>query len=465
MHNKHESGRLQAQAIWRAGVEAVQPSHCIPHELGLLEESVRGWSPDRSYLIVGGGKAGAAMAQATEAFLLHKGIPPAKITGWVNVPEGAQPSKLQCVHLHPARPPGYNFPTPEAVMGTEQMLKLIDEAPEDVLVLCLISGGGSAILCAPVLGVPLEDKVHVSKLLSSAGATITELNAVRKHLSLFKGGQLAHRCFRSGTTSNKQLLSLIISDVIGDPLDVIASGPTALDPTTFQDALTVLKNKGLMDKAPHSVVKYLQEGVRGEHPETLKRLPVDESLLIHRLAASNQKAINAAARMAESFGYEVVEYSDKREHDTIHLATYFADQITSYAGLNPICLISGGETTVKLPANHGKGGRNQSFALACLSQLQLLSDGNDAQLECFTILCAGTDGEDGPTDAAGAFADLDILQTAREKGLSLEDALARQDAYPFFEATGGLFKTGLTETNVMDLRVVLINSHRLAASK
>jgi glycerate 2-kinase len=460
MHNKHESGRMQAEAIWRAGVEAVQPGYCIPQELSLSEESVRGWSPDRSYLIVGGGKAGAAMAQATEAFLLDKGIPPDRITGWVNVPEGSKPTRLQCVHLHPARPVGYNFPTPDAVRGTEQMLKLIDDAPDDALILCLISGGGSAILCAPVPGVPLDDKVEVSKQLSAAGATITELNAVRKHLSLFKGGQLAQRCFRPGTSSKKQLLSLIISDVIGDPLDVIASGPTVLDPMTFYEALAVLQNKGVTDKAPRSVIEYLQAGERGEHEETLKQLPADKSQLLHCLVASNQKAINAAARMAESFGYEVVEYSDKREHDTIHLATYFADQITSYAGLNPICLISGGESTVKLPPNHGKGGRNQSFALACLSQLQLLSDGDDTQLQGITILCAGTDGEDGPTDAAGAFADLGIVQAAREQGLSMEGALKRQDAYPFFEATDGLFKTGLTETNVMDLRVVLINSQR-----
>ncbi|MFT3883464.1 MAG: DUF4147 domain-containing protein [Gemmatales bacterium] len=464
MHNKHESGRLQAEAIWRAGVEAVQPRHCIPHELSLLEELVRGWSPDRSYLIVGGGKAGAAMAQAAEAFLLGKGIPPNKITGWVNVPEGSQPSQLQCVRLHPARPVGYNFPTPEAVRGTEEMIKLIDNAPDDVLVLCLISGGGSAILCAPVPGVPLEDKVHVSKQLSAAGATITELNAVRKHLSLFKGGQLAQRCFRSGPSSKKQLLSLIISDVIGDPLDVIASGPTALDPTTFQDALMVLQNKGLMDKAPRTVVEYLQAGSRGEHAETLKRLPVDETRLLHRLVASNQKAIDAAARKAESLGYEVVEYSDKREHDTTTLAAYFADQIHSYSRHHPLCLVSGGETTVKLPPHHGKGGRNQSFALACLSQLQALSDGDEAQLQGITILCAGTDGEDGPTDAAGAFADLGILQAARKKGLSMNEALARHDAYPFFDTTGGLFKTGLTETNVMDLRVVLINSQELPQS-
>ena len=318
MHNKHESRRLQAEMIWRAGVEAVQPRHCIPHELGLLEESVRGWSPERHYIIIGGGKAGAAMAQATEAFLLHKGIPANKIKGWVNVPEGSQPTKLQCVHLHPARPVGYNFPTPEAVLGTQQMLKLVDEAPEDALILCLISGGGSAILCAPVPGVPLEDKVQVSKQLSAAGASIGQLNAVRKHLSLFKGGQLAQHCFRSGTSSNKQLLSLIISDVIGDPIDVIASGPTAVDPTTFHDALKVLRELGLMEKAPPSVVTYLQAGTRGEHAETLKQII---ALKNHSLCIAWSPAIKRPLmqrrKKAESLGYEVIEYSDKERSSTI----------------------------------------------------------------------------------------------------------------------------------------------------
>jgi len=458
MHNSQESGRLRAESIWRAGVEAVQPRHCIPHELGLLEKSVNGWSPERDYLIIGGGKAGAAMAHATESFLLQQGIPSDRITGWVNVPEGSETARLQCVHLHPARPVGYNFPTPEAVRGTEEMLKLVDKASPDALILCLISGGGSAILCAPVPGVSLEDKVQVSKQHSAAGASIGELNAVRKHLSLFKGGQLAQRCFPSRAGTNRQLLSLIISDVIGDPLDVIASGPTAVDPTTFHDALQVLRAKGLMDKAPSSVIAYLEAGSRGEHAETLKTMPASEPRLMHRLAASNQKAIAAAAKRAESLGYEVIEYSDQREHDTTILATYFADQIASYTHQAPVCLISGGETTVKLPANHGKGGRNQSFALACLIELNKLCAGDAAQLQGITVLCAGTDGEDGPTDAAGAFADVQVLQAARSQGLNLEDYLARQDAYPFFASTGGLFQTGLTETNVMDLRVFLIDA-------
>jgi len=191
----------------------------------------------------------------------------------------------------------------------------------------------------------------------------------------------------------------------------------------------------------------------------MPRLSSRRSLLTstHISFGSQQsKAIDAAGRKAESLGYEVIEYSDKREHDTTTLAAYFADQVHSHTRRHPICLISGGETTVKLPAKPGKGGRNQSFALACLSQLVSLADGDDAQLQGITILCAGTDGEDGPTDAAGALPIRKILQEARRLGLNLNDYLARHDAYSFFNDTGGLLKTGLTETNVMDYECVLI---------
>ncbi len=450
----HDSGRKQAEAIWRAGVAAVQPSHCIPAELEQLRKTCGNWSPQRRYLVIGGGKAGAAMAQATERFLLQQRIPPSHITGWVNVPEGSSPDKLQCIHLHPARPPGFNFPTPEAVAGTEAMLKLLDDAPSDVIVLCLISGGGSAILCAPT--VPLEDKLNVSKQLSGAGASIRELNTVRKHLSHFKGGQLAARCFAKHPT--RQLISLIISDVIGDPLDVIASGPTAVDPTTFHSAMLVLRQKKLLEKVPGSVMDYLQAGVVGMKPETLKAAPAPEPQLLHRLVASNQKAIDAAARHAEKLGYQVIEYADQREHDTLTQAAYFADQVISQDREQPLCLLSGGESTVKLPSNPGKGGRNQSFALAFLLQLDALLHHDRKAWKGITALFAGTDGEDGPTDAAGAFADSAVLDAAKKKQLTPQTNLDNHDAYPFFDATKSLFRTGLTETNVMDLRVILLNA-------
>lgn len=451
MHNLHDERRKQAELIWRAGVEVVQPNSCLPRALDDLSDIVGGWSPERHYLVIGGGKAGAAMAQAVEHALLMKGIPADRLSGWVNVPAGSKPQQLQRIHLHTARPAGYNFPTPEAVLGTQQMLKLLDEAPDHVVILCLISGGGSAILCAPVPEVPLEDKIMVSKQLSAAGASINELNAVRKHLSLFKGGRLAQRVFPSNALAAKrQFISLIISDVIGDPLDVIASGPTAVDTTTFADALEVLRTRKILNTAPASAVRYLQTGEKADHPETLKKYPASEPALVHRIVANNQQALTGATEKARALGYEVVNLGDRLEGDTLELAAQFVKQLPYWRSQKPVCVVSGGETTVRLPARHGKGGRNQSCSLSLLAQLK-------SQLKGVTVLCAGTDGEDGPTDAAGAFADIEIYERSKQLKLDADQHLQEQNAYEFFEATGGLFKTGLTETNVMDLRVFLID--------
>lgn len=453
MHNKYEQGRIRAREIWQEGVRAVQPAHCMPRFLSAIAAQVRAWSARQNYLVLGGGKAGAAMAQAAEEFLLQQGIPAAQITGWVNIPEGSEHRSLRCIHLHAARPVGYNFPTPQAVAGTLKMLELIDQAAGDAVIFCLISGGGSAILCAPVAEVPLEDKVKVSQQLSAAGATIGELNAVRKHLSQFKGGGLTHRCFSKH--GNRQLISLILSDVIGDPLDVIASGPTATDPTTFADALDVLRRKDLLTIAPTSVVHYLQEGAAGRHPETLKSMPVEAPQLIQQIVGNNALAVNAAAEQARRMGYHVEVLAKCWDGDAVETGRWMADHWPVSNCSNPRCIISGGETTVKLPKKPGKGGRNQSMALAFLSALEKKLPTLAGSGDGVTLLCAGTDGEDGPTDAAGAFADAGILNKAHEVGLQIEDHLQRHDAYPFFEATGGLLKTGLTETNVMDLQVFI----------
>lgn len=454
MHNKYESRRHKAQRIWQAGVDAVQPQHCIPAALEELTDAVGGWKANRPVLVIGGGKAGSAMARAVERDLLRRGVPPTQLTGWINVPAGGSSEPIQCIHLHTARPAGFNFPTPEAVVGTEQILKLVDNAADDTLILCLISGGGSAIMCAPVPEVPLQDKLLVSKLLSEAGASIGELNAVRKHLSQFKGGRLAERCFaKTKPGSARHCVSLIISDVIGDPLDVIASGPTAVDPTTFTDAIEVLRAKNLQNQAPTSVLNYLQAGAEGKHAETMKRLPRAEPFLINRVVANSAKALEAAAQYARSMGYEVKNLGDQWAGDTLQLADQFAHQLEQTQTDRPMCILSGGETTVQLPTGHGLGGRNQSMALAMLANLFK----EYVSLKRITILCAGTDGEDGPTDAAGAFADWPIAENADRQSLSMMDHLAKHDAYSFFQATGGLLKTELTETNVMDLRVFLID--------
>ncbi len=450
MHNVHLERRQAAQEIWRAGVAAVQPKSCIPQALNDLAGLVQGWSAERQYVVIGGGKAGAAMGQAVVEFLSSRGAHPDNIRGWLNVPEEPGLPHLQSITLHPARPAGVNFPTPAAVAGTLQMLQMVDAAPSDALVLCLVSGGGSALLTAPVPEVPLADKVQVSKQLSAAGASIGQLNAVRKHLSQIKGGGLAQRCFRPGVSA-RQLISLIISDVIGDPLDVIASGPTAPDPTTFEEALTVLDQLGIRSHIPPSVEQYLSRGHMSLHPETMKSLPAPEPLLIHRIIANNQMAQQAAGQRAMQLGYPVIHWGDQWAGDTSELAHVFVQRLKTGELPRPACILSGGETTVRLPTHPGKGGRNQNLALAMLDSL------GQEGLRNITLLCGGTDGEDGPTDAAGAFSDLGTWNQAHRLKLKSSAFLARCDAYPYFEATGSLFRTGLNQTNVMDLRVFLVH--------
>ncbi|HEY1188766.1 MAG TPA: DUF4147 domain-containing protein, partial [Gemmata sp.] len=388
-------------------------------------------------LVVGAGKAGPGMAAGLESALADR---LERVTGVVNVPAGMS-SPLERVRLHAARPQGVNEPTPEGVAGAEEMLRLLASAGPDDVAVCLLSGGGSALLPAPVEGVTLADKLAVTKLLHRSGATIDEMNCVRKHLSRVKGGRLAD-AFRG-----QRLVSLIISDVVGDPLDVIASGPTAPDPTTFADALRVLARRGLRDAIPPSVVRYLESGQAGHVPETLKAVPVHVE---NRLLGSNRVALDAAKLVAEALGYRVLDLGSFVEGETREVATAVAGVVRSIKRdcapvPVPACVLLGGETTVALGSATGKGGRNQEFVLALFAKL-------GAEISGVTVLSGGTDGEDGPTDAAGALAD---GFTAAQGG-GAEEFLRRHDAYRFFEQAGGLLKSGLTGTNVMDVRVILV---------
>jgi hydroxypyruvate reductase/glycerate 2-kinase len=425
--------RQHARAIWQAAVDAVRPEPLVRHALGdpTLAAAVRA-AP--RILVLGAGKAGAAMAAAVEDALADRLD---RIAGIVNVPaESVRP--LRKVRLHAARPAGSNQPTADGVIGAEEMLRLARNTGPDNLALCLISGGGSALLPAPAEGVTLADKQAVTRLLHECGATINQMNAVRKHLSAIKGGRLAE-AFRG-----KALYSLIISDVIGDPLDVIASGPTVPDPSTFHDALALLDALGIMPQLPRAVVEYLQRGVAGQMPETPKALP-DR---IHNIVLGNNvKALAAAERHARQLGYHVLNLGSYIEGETLHVATATMGVVRSIRAQGipigrPACVLLGGETTVTLTASHGLGGRNQEFVLAALLKLGGADD--------VAILSGGTDGEDGPTDAAGAVVDGDWDLTGAA------DYLRRHDAYRYFEQRGGLLKTGLTQTNVMDVRVVLI---------
>jgi glycerate 2-kinase len=325
------------------------------------------------------------------------------------------------------------------------MLRLLASAgPKDVAI-CLISGGGSALLPAPD-GITLDEKQAVTKLLHASGASINEMNAVRKHLSRIKGGRLA-QAFRG-----QSLYSLIISDVVGDPLSVIASGPTSADPTTFAESLTILDRYGLSERVPE-VVEHLKKGQAGGIPETLKELPDN----IHNvILANNAKAVAAASRQAESLGYRVLNLGSFIEGETRLVAETMASLVRSIRHdrqplAPPVCILSGGETTVTLGSDSGKGGRNQEFALALAHRLGM------EEMRGVVVLSGGTDGEDGPTDAAGACLDEETLKKADPK--EIESALVRHDAYTLLDKLGSLIRVpgGLTETNVMDMRVILVS--------
>ncbi len=439
------SPRDDALAIWQAAVAAADPFERVRAYLADEHSPARRVVESAGRIIVcGGGKAGAVMAAGVEAALAGLSD---RIVGVVNVPEGAE-RPLQRIHLRAARPAGSNHPTRQGVRATEEQLDLAATATPADLGLCLLSGGGSALLPAPVEGITLEDKQALTRLLHACGATIDEMNCVRKHLSRIKGGRLAQAFAQRGCP----VVSLIVSDVIGDPLDVIASGPTAPDPTTFADALAVLERHDLVPRTPPAVLEHLRRGASGAVPETPDTLPAGVENVI---LANNAASLAAAARLAEQHGYRVVNLGSFIDGETRHAAAVLAGVVRSIRAdgvpaARPACLLSGGETTVTLGDEHGKGGRNQEFVLAMLLKL-----GPDQSADV-VILSGGTDGEDGPTDAAGAIADGETLRTAQRLGLSPQQHLERHDAYPFFEAVGGLVKTGLTQTNVMDVRVVLV---------
>jgi glycerate 2-kinase len=273
--------RSDAQAIWWAGVRAVDPAHLVRQALGSLDLTTTG-----RILVTGCGKAGAAMTQA-----LVESLPNQNLVGWVNVPEGHAPN-VGPITLHPARPAGSNFPTAAGVTGAERMLELYRTAGPDDVGVCLISGGGSALLPAPVEAITLAEKLAITKALSRAGATITELNTVRKHLSRIKGGRLAQ------AFTGKKLISLILSDVLDDDLSVIASGPTALDATTFADAVEVLKKFNI------TCSPRVMEHLLNSTEETMKTLPAN---IENHLIGCNAVAVHAAAEKAKQLGYPVIQ--------------------------------------------------------------------------------------------------------------------------------------------------------------
>ncbi|MCE9532310.1 MAG: DUF4147 domain-containing protein [Planctomycetes bacterium] len=436
-----QSLREQALSIWKAGVDAVRPEILLP---GALREPRMQNAIEKAkrIIVVGAGKAGSAMSVALEQAL---GSHLAKVEGIVNVPADTVRA-TQKIQLHAARPAGSNHPTAEGVAGSERMLELVSSAgPEDIGI-CLLSGGGSALLPAPAKSISLADKQVATRLLHSCGATIHEMNAVRKHLSRIKGGRLAQ------AFTGRSLDSLVISDVVGDPLDVIASGPTAADPSTFADAWAIIERFDLVARMPIPVVDLLREGMAGRIPETLKTLPAHARNV---LIGNSRVAIDAAKASAMGLGYRVLDLGSFIEGETRQVAIAVAGIVRSIQEERqpfpaPACLLIGGETTVTLPEGSGKGGRNQEFVLALAAKL------GPSGMKNVAALSGGTDGEDGPTGAAGGVVDEEFCRALVRKGLLLETALANHDAYPMLEACDALIRTGPTQTNVMDLRVFLI---------
>jgi glycerate 2-kinase len=449
--------REQAERIWRAGVAAVDSATLVGNAIQCTESVIRICDDEFNIrridriLVVGAGKAGGGMAAGVEAALGNDLIRE-KVVGWINVPSDCV-RPLQKIHLHAARPAGVNEPTEDGVVGSEQILELVSSMSDDDLCLVLISGGGSALLPAPAPGISLEDKLAVTRFLMRSGATIHELNTVRKRLSRIKGGGLL-RTAPAGT-----MISLIISDVAGDPLDIIASGPTVCDPGTARDALKVLER--FADRhdsrtgVPDSVWRFLDEQVAdADDPRTSSSATTPIACRNH-IIGNNQTALDAAAKRARALGFEVRSLGTNRQGIARDNGIELAERCLAArdeAFTKGICFLAGGEPVVKLvrTTRPRKGGRNQEVALAAGCRW------GHEDIRRLIVLSGGTDGEDGPTDAAGAWFDSTIQQNVRDRHLNPEDSLAINDSYTFFDQVGGLLKTGPTHTNVMDLQVALV---------
>ena len=436
-----EARKAVLYSIFDAGVRAVAPDAALMRHVcledGQLLVDGQSWKlPRRGRLLVlGAGKGVAPMGAAVEELLGDR-----IDTGMLVVKYGHGLPLQQIAQVEAAHP----VPDAAGAAATRALLELAAGAAADDLVLCLLTGGASALTPAPVSGVTLEDMQQVTELLLRSGATITELNAVRKHLSRFSGGQLARTAAPAG------VVSVIVSDVVGDALDVIASGPTAPDVSTFADCMDILARYGLGSAMPPAVLHHLRQGQLHQEAETPK--PGD-ALFRHvqnTLVATNRQALDAAAEQARSHGLRPVILTDRMVGEAREQAALLVTQARQMAAelaadAQPVCLLAGGETTVTL-RGRGRGGRNQEMALAASLALQ------DCPHIC--ALFAGTDGTDGPTDAAGGCAWAGNLAVA---GLEqARRALEENDSYAILHHCGALLRTGPTRTNVMDLAILLV---------
>jgi len=435
--------RQHALAVFQAALKAVDPVEAIYRYVKVVDDTLQVGEHEFAFnnydriLVAGAGKAGAPMARALEDLLGDR------IADGVIVVKEGHGLPLTQVRIHEASHP---VPDKRGIKGAEEILSLVKDAGERDLVLCLISGGGSALLVAPAEGVTLEDKQEVTRLLLACGADIHEINTIRKHLSRAKGGGLARFAYPA------TVVSLILSDVVGDDLNVIASGPAVPDTSTFDDTRQVLEKYDIRDRVPPSVQKRIDAGLNGDIEDTPKAGDTVFERCFSVLVGTNIQALKAAGSKAEKLGYQTLILSSTVEgeaREVVKVLTAIAREIQGSANplSAPACILCGGETTVTIQGE-GKGGRNQEFALASALMIDGMPD--------VVVLAGGTDGNDGPTDAAGAIADGSTLARARARGLDPLDYLRRNDSYHFFQPLDDLVITGPTRTNVMDVYMVLV---------
>lgn len=425
--------------IFMAGVNAVKPGEFIPHNLAYNNNVLSAGKEtfnlkNGKVYVAAAGKAAAAMAQETEKILGNK------ITEGIVVTKYHHALPLQiCKTIEAAHP----VPDKNSVEGGKAVLDLFSKTTADDIIILLVSGGASALLSDLPPGCTLNDLQHTSKLLLDCGAAIDEINTIRKHLSQIKGGQLMRH-----TTAT--VIALILSDVPGDDLSVIASGLTVPDKTSFTDAWQVIEKYALQEKLTRPVSDWLSSGKAGTIPDT----PVEDDpafkKVFNTLVATNNIALQAAQKKAEELGYFTEIIQPPLSGEAEEQAVTFIKKIATSQTDQPRCYLWGGETTVTIKGN-GEGGRNQQFALAALCAMKEMYG-----KENICILSGGTDGTDGPTDATGAFASASILELANSLQLDPKSFLTNNDAYTFFKQTDGLMITGPTQTNVMDLVVGLV---------
>ena len=427
--------------IWQA-IDAVNPENAIYKHFRLLYENLHiddrviNISDFKRIHIIGAGKASTQMAKTVENILLRR------LSGGLVCTKVGHATPLHNIAVMEA---GHPLPDENSVLAAQRALQLAHDCDKDDLIVCLLSGGASSLWCAPISPITIRDKIETNDLLLKCGANIQEINAFRKHISRIKGGYLAQ------AAAPATVITLAISDVIGDDLSCIGSGPTVADTTNYKQVFEVIEKYHLAKYLPKTVVEYIWNGYKKINKETPK--PSD-SIFVKNVAAiisSNQQALDTAMDTGRYLGYKTYIYSSKLSGEASIVSMKLVNKLKEMAkshrpGDQPIMILAGGETTVMLRGK-GKGGRNQHLALAAAEAL--------AGFDTSVIASIGTDGTDGPTDAAGAFADCTTLNRAKEKGLEIQTFLNDFNSYKFFDSMGDLIKTGPTGTNVMDIQILI----------